>query len=192
MSLDFSGEGDGLDDVRMSGPMTSLLELLVDELVFNYTIHSPEDGQWGVPLPNGDWSGLVGMVYNNRADLALGPVAITNSCSRAVTFTSQVTTDYLTILAGFSDIVEASMLGPLMAFEWQVWLGLMCSLLACLFMVIVVDVVASGWASETRGLFGRYWWLFAAICSGQTEKTQKRDMGGNAAWKFPYLLAVTS
>ncbi|XP_075740057.1 putative glutamate receptor [Rhipicephalus microplus] len=109
-----------MDEVQMSGPMANLLDLLTENLGFTYTLHSPEDGHWGVPLPNGNWTGLVGMMHNNISDLALGPLVMTYGRSLVTTFSSQVTTDYLTILAGFPNIIHASIFGTLMAFELQV------------------------------------------------------------------------
>ncbi|KAH6948058.1 hypothetical protein HPB50_022768 [Hyalomma asiaticum] len=185
----------GPEEVRMSGPMANLLELLAEKLGFDYTIHSPEEHQWGILLPNGEWSGLVGMVFNNKADLALGPVVMTYDRSRVVTFTSQVTTDYLAILAGFPDIFEGSMFGTLMAFEWQVWMGLFCSLLACLLTVFALDSVARGWAIERRGQLGHYWWLFfAALCSESMPRIPTRGTSRVvlAAWWLMALVIMNA
>nr|XP_050035606.2 glutamate receptor ionotropic, kainate glr-3-like [Dermacentor andersoni] len=111
-----------------------------NELEDFYTVDSPEDGQWGVPLPNGDWSGMVAMVYNNKSDLALGPLVMTYGRSQVITFSSQVTTNYLTILAGFPNVIHGSIFGTLMAFNLEVWIALLVSLLLCVLTAVMLEV----------------------------------------------------
>ncbi|XP_071535582.1 probable glutamate receptor [Panulirus ornatus] len=38
---------------------------------FTYEMREPLDGQWGVDLPDGNWTGIVGMLQHQQADLGL-------------------------------------------------------------------------------------------------------------------------
>ncbi|EEC17090.1 glutamate receptor, putative, partial [Ixodes scapularis] len=137
-----------------------------------YSLSSPEDSQWGMALPGGNWTGLVGMLHQNRADMALGPVAMTYDRSQVSTFTSQVSTDYLTVLSGFPDVVEASVFGTLMAFEWKVWLGLLCSLLLCVFTNFVVDIFMDESKIPATQRLVQLWWIyFSALFCESSPRT---------------------
>ncbi|XP_072143776.1 glutamate receptor ionotropic, kainate glr-3-like [Dermacentor andersoni] len=122
-----------------------------NELEDFYTVDSPEDGQWGVPLPNGDWSGMVGMVYNNKSDLALGPLVMTYGRSQVITFSSQVTTNYLTILAGFPNVIHGSIFGTLMAFNLEL----------CVLTAVMLEVFKKKKGGPSvQDMLSANWWMY--------------------------------
>ncbi|XP_045134418.1 glutamate receptor ionotropic, kainate 5-like [Portunus trituberculatus] len=53
--------------VHIEGPMSYLLEILADKLAFNYELVRPEDHLWGTPLPDGNWSGMLGMLQRQAS-----------------------------------------------------------------------------------------------------------------------------
>ena len=59
-----------------SGVMSLVLEYLQTTLNFTSTIVRPLDGTWGATYETGQWGGMVGMVYRNEVDLALGELKI--------------------------------------------------------------------------------------------------------------------
>ncbi|XP_077552312.1 glutamate receptor 3-like [Haemaphysalis longicornis] len=116
-----------------------------------------------------------------KADIALGPLAMTYERSQVATFSSQVVTEYLTILAGFPDAIEVSAFGMLMAFDWQVWLGLMSSLLVCILASVLSDGVIGAVLRQRMTLQGHLeenWWLYlsALFCESST-KTPRHTPG---------------
>ena len=59
------------------GVMEKLLEGLRGALNFSTTVVRPPDGSWGNYDPETrQWSGMVGMVYRNEVDFALGKTTI--------------------------------------------------------------------------------------------------------------------
>ncbi|XP_050727640.1 glutamate receptor ionotropic, kainate 5-like isoform X2 [Eriocheir sinensis] len=83
----------------ISGPMANMINILAEKLNFTYKLVQPEDGAWGSRLPNGSWTGMVGMVNRKEADLALGPFGRTENRAQAVDFTPSFFFDYRCILA---------------------------------------------------------------------------------------------
>ncbi|KAL3204157.1 hypothetical protein MRX96_011828 [Rhipicephalus microplus] len=83
------------------------------------TLPVQNKGGTGMAFPNGSWTGLIGELQANRADLALSPMAITYHRIQLAHFTPQVLTEYMTILAGFPDEMEVNVFGTLMVFQWE-------------------------------------------------------------------------
>ncbi|KAH8025598.1 hypothetical protein HPB51_010365 [Rhipicephalus microplus] len=180
-----------MDEVQMSGPMANLLDLLTENLGFTYTLHSPEDGHWGVPLPNGNWTGLVGMMHNNISDLALGPLVMTYGRSLVTTFSSQVTTDYLTILAGFPNIIHASIFGTLMAFELQVWLALLASLLFCFSAAVMFDLFSQRkMGTPIKDILLANWWMYFSVLFNEAAPRTPRGTPSRVVFAMWWLTVV--
>ena len=59
-----------------AGVMSLVLEYLQTTLNFTSTIVRPPDGTWGALDETGQWGGMVGMVYRNEVDFALGELSI--------------------------------------------------------------------------------------------------------------------
>ncbi|OQR70036.1 glutamate receptor-like [Tropilaelaps mercedesae] len=108
-----------VNDTHTWGPMQNLADNLAERLNFRYVYEAPEDGQWGQKTPT-NWTGLVGMIYNNRSDLSLGPIALTWDRSQAGDFGALLTMEYLTVLSGYPSQAEPNAFGTLMAFDWTV------------------------------------------------------------------------
>ncbi|OQR70035.1 ligand-gated ionic channel-like [Tropilaelaps mercedesae] len=107
--------------------MRHVADNLASSLSFEYVIEAPEDGEWGVKTEN-NWTGMIGMIYNNRSDVALGPLALTENRLPVVKFGGIVMVDYLTILTGYLSRAEPSAFGALMTFDWTVWLTVVASI----------------------------------------------------------------
>ena len=64
-----------------SGVMSLVLEYLQNSLNFTSTLIRPPDGTWGATDETGQWGGMVGMVYRNEVDFALGELTMNNGPS---------------------------------------------------------------------------------------------------------------
>ncbi|XP_045601688.1 probable glutamate receptor [Procambarus clarkii] len=120
------------------GPMAEALHLLARSLNFTYTFLRPPDGSWGVKLPDGSWTGMVGMVGRKEADIGLGPFAVTSVRAEMVDFTYPILVDYGRILArrGRPEVDPWSFLLP---FTPEVWVGTLAVLLLVLSTVAVMQ-----------------------------------------------------
>lgn len=63
-----------------------LLSILAEKLNFTYEIVTPSDGEYGRELTDGNWTGLVGLLVQENADMALNDFAITEDRSKAIRF----------------------------------------------------------------------------------------------------------
>lgn len=51
--------------------MQNLADTLAETLNYKYSMEAPEDGEWGVKIHD-NWTGQIGMLYNNVSCLHLG------------------------------------------------------------------------------------------------------------------------
>ncbi|XP_022236206.1 glutamate receptor ionotropic, delta-2-like, partial [Limulus polyphemus] len=147
--------------VAIEGPMADVLEFLAKSVNFTYTLIVPKDHQWGIRLPNGSWTGMIGMMVRNEADFGLGPFAVNYDRNTAVDTTIPIFIDYNTILVNYRKD-GPSIFSYLMAFGWEVWLGLILSLLTISFIACFFDFVMSNNLKTTRWInsFPKYVWKF--------------------------------
>ncbi|XP_063604099.1 probable glutamate receptor [Penaeus indicus] len=82
-----------------SGPMINLLDMVSHSINFTYRLVRPDDGSWGAPQANGSWSGMMGVVMRNEADVGLGPFAVMRSRSLVVQYSQSLFFDSTVILA---------------------------------------------------------------------------------------------
>ncbi|XP_022662330.1 glutamate receptor 2-like [Varroa destructor] len=123
------------------GPMQNLADTLAETLNYKYSMEAPEDGEWGVKIHD-NWTGQIGMLYNNRTDIALGPIALTEQRFAAVDFSSMLTTDYLTILSGYPTYTQVNAFGFLMVFNWTVWLALTITIIGISLLSVYFEKVS--------------------------------------------------
>ncbi|XP_055941762.1 glutamate receptor ionotropic, delta-2-like [Argiope bruennichi] len=59
------------------GVEANFIQVLSQLLGFHYQLITPEDGEWGQKTSDGNWTGIVGLVHRNNADIAIGHLTIT-------------------------------------------------------------------------------------------------------------------
>lgn len=64
----------------------SMIRILAKVLNFNFELVQPLDGPYGSPLPDGNWTGIIGMVHREEADIAIGKLSITEQRSSVIDF----------------------------------------------------------------------------------------------------------
>ncbi|GIY02578.1 probable glutamate receptor [Caerostris darwini] len=70
----------------ISGIEAKLLNILSEQLNFSYDIMMANDKQWGSTDQHGNWTGVIGMLIRNEADIGLSHMAITEKRTHAVDF----------------------------------------------------------------------------------------------------------
>ncbi|XP_071546557.1 glutamate receptor ionotropic, kainate 4-like [Panulirus ornatus] len=78
-------------DIRM-------MDTIAAQLNLTYEIREPSDGKWGVPLTNGSWTGIVGTLQHQQADLSLD-LTETASRTEVISFTRVYTHDPMIIVS---------------------------------------------------------------------------------------------
>ncbi|GFQ65416.1 glutamate receptor ionotropic, kainate 5 [Trichonephila clavata] len=68
------------------GIEAEFLQILSTVLNFKYELLLPEDKQWGRQLPDGNWTGMIGLVQHKKADLGMCSTVMTPDRQEAVDF----------------------------------------------------------------------------------------------------------
>ncbi|XP_042243360.1 glutamate receptor 2-like [Homarus americanus] len=113
------------NEFSIVGPMANVLDILANNLNFTYILTQPADRLWGTKLSNDSWTGMVGLVSRQEADIALGPFAQTETRMKVVDFTESLFLDDRSILVkkGEPEIDPWSFLLPLSSLVWVALLG---------------------------------------------------------------------
>ncbi|BHF84786.1 hypothetical protein SprV_0902793800 [Sparganum proliferum] len=117
-------EGGSLDEngflQNASGFQIDLLQLLQEQLQFGFELVTPVDGEYGRKLPNGSWTGLIGLVVRGEVEFAVGPITISAERAKATQFMEPFQSAHLAVFyrtpAETSNLVR--MATP---FHWQTW-----------------------------------------------------------------------
>ncbi|KAG7162429.1 Glutamate receptor ionotropic, kainate 4-like 5, partial [Homarus americanus] len=132
-------EAPGGQRLWFTGHMPNLLQTIAESINFSYTYLRPPDGTWGTRLPNGSWSGMVGVVTRKEADIGLGPFIMSASRAEVVDFTWPFTVSSSRVMAprGRAEVDPWGFLLPLAPLVWT----------AILTVLLVLSVVISLMAS---------------------------------------------
>ncbi|GBM25677.1 hypothetical protein AVEN_207451-1 [Araneus ventricosus] len=83
--VDIIKSGDGQESV--SGAEGAFLDTVLTALGYRYKLVIPTDREWG-SMKDGNWTGMIGEVVRNRADLAWGFLSVSEDRQKAVDFSS--------------------------------------------------------------------------------------------------------
>ncbi|XP_068205475.1 glutamate receptor ionotropic, delta-1-like [Palaemon carinicauda] len=121
-----------------SGPLIDTVEVLAKSMNFTYSLVQPPDQEWGARMANGTWTGLVGMVMRNDADLVAATVCRSEARDQAVDYARAVRVARGQMLApnGSPSIDPWGFANP---FQPMVWLGLFLSLVAVWVTVLLME-----------------------------------------------------
>ena len=105
-----------------------LIDLLATKFRFTYELVTPNDAEYGRLLPNGNWSGMVGMLMRGDADLIIDNLSIMESRKQVIDFSIPFYIDRWTFSALYIKDTHrtTSFLKP---FTIEVWIALIISLL---------------------------------------------------------------
>ncbi|GFY52498.1 uncharacterized protein TNIN_168881 [Trichonephila inaurata madagascariensis] len=145
----------GLFDIKITeqnkikivgGAEKAFLEMLSEVLNFEYEVKIPNDKEWG-NLKNGTWTGAIGMVHYNKADIAIGKISITEERKTVVDYSYPYDIEDLTFatkIPGFLPKTTA-FITPFDIYTW-------CSILVLSFLFLATLSFCQG----TRCSFQRY------------------------------------
>ncbi|XP_069957610.1 glutamate receptor ionotropic, kainate 2-like [Cherax quadricarinatus] len=121
--------GTGL--LTYTGPIANVVHYLAHALNFTYRYVMPADSTYGTKAADGSWTGMVGMVNREEADISIGPLSMTATRTQAVDFTWPVLFDNTRVLAGQGklEVDPWSFLLPLTPMVWTATLTTLLLLL---------------------------------------------------------------
>ena len=119
---------DGRSDSGKHGYIVDLLEALKEKLGFNYTLYLVPDGSYGAKTGAGAWTGLVGEVFQGRADISAAALTINSERYKGISFSAPfMQSDFGLIHKKRSD--DVTLWFFLQPFSFKVWLVILASLL---------------------------------------------------------------
>ncbi|ROT70074.1 olfactory ionotropic receptor IR4 [Penaeus vannamei] len=131
-------QGEGGVVFSFEGPMANILDIIATSMNFSYGFVRPRDGAWGTEKVDGSWSGMVGMVSREEADLGLGPFAMTTKRAEVVDYATPILIDYARILGGRGR-PEVDPWGFLFPLTQEVWMGVLVMVAVVLLVVLVLS-----------------------------------------------------
>ncbi|KAK3892443.1 hypothetical protein Pcinc_003676 [Petrolisthes cinctipes] len=119
---------------------TRVIQAMSSSLNFTYKIREPMDGEWGVELERGNWTGIVRQLQREEADICLD-LTVTPRRYTVIQFTGAYI-DQSAVLLSSKPRPFPEYLSLIRPFEWDVWLA--------------VVVIAAVWG-VTLWLFQKVW-----------------------------------
>ncbi|XP_076068146.1 putative glutamate receptor isoform X1 [Oratosquilla oratoria] len=115
--------------ITVKGPMAELLTIVARQLDFDYELKQPHDHVWGTLLPNGSWSGMLGMLQREEVEFALGPFGVTQVRETVCDFSLPVYSENNAILMVRPGI-GSDITGFVKPFTFQVWVLVLVAMVA--------------------------------------------------------------
>ncbi|KAH6927299.1 hypothetical protein HPB50_001598 [Hyalomma asiaticum] len=131
--------------------------------ILRYTITFPLDSFWGLLKPDGNWTGVLGMLQRDEADLALSVINPTSEKKDVAVESETILPIEIMILAGRQSRHESNILGIIQIFPWEVWLLTFCCFVMSAMVWSVSDYAhfrlgnQNGPFDYARNFFGRLW-----------------------------------
>ncbi|XP_068219312.1 glutamate receptor ionotropic, kainate glr-3-like [Palaemon carinicauda] len=142
-----TSEPDGI--VKTSGVSVDMLNIIAKKLNFTYSFYRPSDREWGRELPNGSFTGMIGMCQKNEVDVALGPFVMAWDRYQAADYSTPIHYDeYGLILPRPRREVDLS--GVAKPLSWQVWMSLGLSIWVCLIIGLVMNQIRKRFVGGNR------------------------------------------
>ncbi|PSN46811.1 Ionotropic receptor 145 [Blattella germanica] len=115
---------------KLSGFYGEVWSVLQEKLKFKENFLEPRDGgSYGSQSMNGTWSGMMGMLVRNEADIAIGGFALTPERLEAIDFLPPMVEGSVTVYIRQPDLDTFSMAWLLAPFNTNLWLVLLIIIL---------------------------------------------------------------
>ena len=85
--------------ISSGGLFLEPLNIMAEELNFTINFIIPNDGQWGSLVNYSSWTGMIGMLVNKEADIAVADLSTTEARQRVVTFGRSIAEEELTLIS---------------------------------------------------------------------------------------------
>ncbi|XP_077486473.1 putative glutamate receptor [Amblyomma americanum] len=115
-------------NVDVRGVCGEILKAIAVSLRTNYSVAFPPDSYWGLLKPDGNWTGVLGMLQRDEADIALAAINPTSEKKDVAVETETVLPIELMILAGRLSKHQSNVFGIIQVLTWEVWLLFACSM----------------------------------------------------------------
>ncbi|PFX30305.1 Glutamate receptor 4 [Stylophora pistillata] len=173
-------------EVFYEGYCIDLLIELAGKLKFTYELYTSPDGKYGAENENGTWNGVINEILNERADMAIPALTITERREKVVDFSfpfMHFTTDILLRKPSFKEKIDLSQF--MAPFDNQVWFATSATLIIISVAVFVLNFYSPyGYKDDNdRGtskefsFFNSVWFALACMLQQGGDNTPKSLSG---------------
>ncbi|XP_062449193.1 probable glutamate receptor [Rhea pennata] len=132
---------------ELEGYCIDLLKALAAMLHFSYKVKVVGDGQYGAISSKGNWTGMIGEIMRQEADIAVAPLTVTSAREEVVSFTTPFLQTGIGILLRKDTVSQEMPLFHFLApFSKETWTGLLFAyVLTCLCLFLVARLSPCEW-----------------------------------------------
>ncbi|XP_064488659.1 cytochrome P450 302a1, mitochondrial-like [Ornithodoros turicata] len=183
-------------NAHIEGVCGEILRAVTSSLRMNYTLFSPPGASWGLRKPDGNWTGLIGMLQQDEIDVGLSVINPTSEKADVAVATHTTIAIEILILAGRMKRENSSIYDTVQIFSWQVWCCFIGCILACSIMSTCSSVVASsdGSTSNRRNnwlsIFWRHLWDFIGNSLLESSPTMPRGTAARIVVSVFWIVVV--
>ncbi|XP_050728659.1 glutamate receptor ionotropic, kainate glr-3-like isoform X2 [Eriocheir sinensis] len=124
-------------NITYSGPMVELFDIMAKHLGYCYRREVSHDREFGRPLPNGSWTGIIGMLQRQDANVTGTLMSVTWIRSKVVDFSTAIDMDEFTAFSALPALTS-DMSGFVKSFSYQTWVLLLLSSLITFVAIFLV------------------------------------------------------
>ncbi|XP_035223526.1 glutamate receptor ionotropic, delta-1-like [Stegodyphus dumicola] len=126
-------------ELILSGIEGKYLDLVLKSIGVPYKTVIPPDKEWGSRLPNGSWSGIIGMLQRGEADIGISAIFITEQRLGVVDFSTPYSIEAVTF-ASYMPGQLSSLYAYFYPFTQGVWACFFCLLFILpLLLMLILD-----------------------------------------------------
>ncbi|XP_075552439.1 glutamate receptor ionotropic, kainate glr-3-like isoform X3 [Dermacentor variabilis] len=186
-------------NVDVRGVCGEMLKAIAASLRTNYTVAFPRDSYWGLRQADGNWTGVLGMLQRDEADLAASVINPTSEKRDVAVESETILPIELMILAGRLSKHQSNIFGIIQVLTWEVWLLFACSMVVSALLWSFSDWVhwsvggASPRLSTFMQAFRSHFWSFVEnSCLEASKYTPKRLSARVVVGSFWLLVIVVT
>ncbi|GFR32892.1 glutamate receptor ionotropic, delta-2 [Trichonephila clavata] len=140
---------------KLYGVEAEFIKTIMAKIGVDYEIVTPEDGQYGIELSSGNWTGVMGMIYRGEADLGIANLGIFEDRFRAVDFSSTYMSEglYFSYLKSRN---REQLFSFLRMFDFSTWMFFLASFLLASVVILIILKDQETLSSIMLYLFGSF------------------------------------
>ncbi|GIX77062.1 glutamate receptor ionotropic, delta-1 [Caerostris extrusa] len=131
--------------VKLDGFEGRYLQAVLEAMGFNYDIVIPEDLEWGFETPDGNWTGMVGMVQR-EADLAFTFINLNEQRSKVIDYSNSYSAAKFVFISQMPENIRPTM-AFLYPFHLNTWIVICVALMTISAIFAKLDGPWTAWES---------------------------------------------
>ncbi|XP_064092022.1 glutamate receptor 4-like [Macrobrachium nipponense] len=171
---------------KVVGSIIDIVDIIAEKMGFCYNLVRGKDTDWGMELPDGSWSGSIGILHRGEASMSATVYSMSVKRTKAIDFGTPVYINDQTV-AFKRPVLGHDVTGFIKPFHYNTWIGVLTMLLTACAVISVVQFIHN-WIVMTSNLppskkksqfdsvgFHHYQWSFGNLMGQAPEWEPKGD-----------------